>query len=436
MLIRFEASNYRSIAEGVELSMVAVDRDREAAREVPHLGESLLTLAAVYGPNASGKSNIVGALAWLRDAVEDSLRFWEDGIPLEPFVFGTGPEETSEFVIEATIDGVRFEYVVELDANQIRYEGLFHYPEKKRRRIFEREGLELKLQRGLGALSGTRELLTDRTLALSVARRFDVPLVANFAREILRIQVLGQTLVNGSPGFLFGGRRPRSRRGGRATTLWFDKPDDDQPSLFSSVEEDGKWPTLNRREQALALLRLADLGIEDVVIDEQEVVYSSSGDTRTQRRLRLVHRSGGSATPIEFSAESEGTRTWFRLIGPVLTALQSGSMVIFDELDASLHPTLSAELLRVFRSPVTNPHGAQLIFTSHDTSLLNHLNRDEVWLTEKRLDGSTRLGALAEFAGERVRKSQNLENAYLHGRFGALPQVDQTEFLRALGLIG
>lgn len=74
----------------------------------------------------------------------------------------------------------------------------------------------------------------------------------------------------------------------------------------------------------------------------------------------------------------------------MLTALQTGSVVIFDELDASLHPTLSVELLGIFRSPVTNPHGAQLIFTSHDTSLLNHLNRDEVWLTEKRLDGSTR----------------------------------------------
>lgn len=82
------------------------------------------------------------------------------------------------------------------------------------------------------------------------------------------------------------------------------------------------------------------------------------------------------------------------------------------------------------------PHGAQLVFTSHDTSLLNHLNRDEVRLTEKRPDGSTRLGALADFAGERVRRSQNLENAYLHGRFGALPQLDQTELLRALGLIG
>ncbi len=415
--------------------MVAVDRNREAAREAPHLGESLLTRAAIYGPNASGKSNVVGALAWLRDAVEDSLRFWEDEIPLEPFAFSGGPAESSEFVIETTVDGVRFEYILELDANHVIYEGLFHYPEKKRRRVFEREGSELKLQRGLGALSGTRELLTEQTLALSGARRFDEPLVTNFARDILRIQVLGQTPRRGRPGTFFGRSRPRFF-GRTDTTRWFDGPDIDQPSLFSLHGEGQKWPTLSKRQQALALLRLADLGIEDVVIDEQEV-FSTTGETRTQRRLRLVHRSSGNDfMPLDFSVESEGTRTWFGLIGPVLTALQSGSMVIFDELDASLHPTLSAELLRVFQSPVTNPYGAQLIFTSHDTSLLNHLNRDEVWLTEKRLDGSTRLGGLAEFAGERVRKSQNLESAYLHGRFGALPQVDQTEFLRALGLIG
>ncbi|MDG4763456.1 ATP-binding protein [Solwaraspora sp. WMMD406] len=299
--------------------MVAVDHDREAARPAPNLGEELLTLAAVYGPNAAGKSNVVGALAWLRDAVADSVRLWEDDIPVEPFAFATGSSGSSEFVIETTVDDVRFEYIVELDRRSVLYEGLFHYPQKKRRRIFEREGSELKLQRGLGGLSGIRKLLTARTLALSVARRFDEPLVTTFVSDILRIQMLGSEI-----------------------------------------------------------------------------------------------------------------KVWSALIGPVLTALQSGSIVVLDQVSARLHPTLSAELLRVFRSRTINPYGAQLIFTSHDTSLLNHLNRDEVWLTEKRPDGSTRLSALAEFAGERVRTSQNLESAYLHGRFGALPQVDRTEFRRAL----
>jgi hypothetical protein len=130
VLIRFGAKNYRSIWEPVELSMVAIDRDRAEARALPRLGESLLSLAAVYGPNASGKSNVVAALSWVRDAVQSSLRFWEDEIPIEPFAFAGGSALPSQFVVELAIDGVRFEYVLELDGEHVIYEGLFHYPEK------------------------------------------------------------------------------------------------------------------------------------------------------------------------------------------------------------------------------------------------------------------------------------------------------------------
>ena len=191
MLIRAEVANFRSILEPVELSMVAVDSDRDAARPVEGLGESLLAVAAVFGPNASGKSNVIAALTWLRDGVRDSLRFWDDGIPVEPFAFAGGQDRPTEFTVELVIAGVRFEYVVELDRDAIRYEALFNYPERKRRRVFEREGEELKLQRGLGGLSGTRELLTPRTLVLSAARRFDEPVVSEFAAELLAGQTRG-----------------------------------------------------------------------------------------------------------------------------------------------------------------------------------------------------------------------------------------------------
>jgi predicted ATPase len=421
MLIRFEVANFRSILEPVELSMVAVDRERPAARPVPNLGESLLPVAAIYGPNASGKSNVLAALTWLVTAVRDSLRVWDDEIPVEPFAFDAGPDRPSEFTVESVIAGVRFEYVVELDRQTVHYEGLFHYPEKKRRRIFERDGDDLKLQRGLGGLAGTRDLLTPRTLALSVARRFDEPLVSRFAKSLMATRTLGLRpaswrLVAGPPML--------------STRRWFE--DKRYPGPARDAQQD--------RARALALLQLADLGIDDVLIDEEEVVFSSTevdaDRTRTRQRIRLVHRTATGPTPLDFEAESEGTRTWFQLIGPVLSALKSGDLLLFDELDASLHPTLCAELIRLFHDPATNHAGAQLIFTSHDTSLLNHLNRDEVWLTEKQEDGTTRLGALAEFRGERVRKSQNLERAYLHGRFGALPDVDRTAVLRALGLIG
>ncbi|WP_433343142.1 AAA family ATPase [Micromonospora sp. CA-111912] len=434
MLIRFEAANFRSILDPVELSMVAVDRDRVEARDAPNLGESLLPVAAVFGPNASGKSNVIAALTWLRDAVADSLRFWDDRIPVERFAFSDGQERPSEFTVESVVAGVRFEYVLELDEAAVRYEGLFHYPEKKRRRIFEREGVSLTLQRGLGNLSGTRELLTDRSLALSIARRFDEPLVSDFASALLGIQTLGQLPTQGS---MFA--RLNRAASSRSTLRWFEEPSEVGQSAPSGLDNRPEAFDSDRA-QALALLRLADLGIEDVVFEEHDGgLFRADGEpdrVLKQRRVRLVHRTAQEALPFEFSAESEGTRTWFQLIGPVLSSLRSGSLLLFDELDASLHPTLSMQLIRLFHDPTTNPAGAQLIFTSHDTSLLNHLNRDEVWLTEKTADGATRLGALAEFAGERVRRSQNLEKAYLHGRFGALPDVDRTDMLRALGLIG
>ena len=133
--------------------------------------------------------------------------------------------------------------------------------------------------------------------------------------------------------------------------------------------------------------------------------------------------------------ESAGTQTWFRLIGPALAALRNGRILLLDEIDASLHPRLSVRLIEMFQDPQTNTRGAQLVFTSHDTSLLNNLNRDEVWLTEKTADATTRLVGLAEFGGERVRRSLNLERAYLQGRFGAVPAVDQVAVRRALGLV-
>ncbi|MDG4830910.1 ATP-binding protein [Solwaraspora sp. WMMD1047] len=406
--------------------MVAIDQDRPGVRAVPNINESLLPVAAIFGPNASGKSNIIAAMTWLRLAVLDSLRFWDDAIPTEPFAFADGRDRGTDFTLEAVIGGVRFEYVVDVDREAVRYEALFHYPEKKRRRVFEREGANLTLQRGLGRLSGTRELLTDRAMVLSAARRFGEPLVSDFASFVLSAQTFGQRVKRPS---VFG----------ISTRHWFEEPDDKGQEVLPGFD-DPRAEFAADRAQALALLRMADLGIDDVMIDEQDVALQSAdadpARVRRQRRIRLVHRSTDERIPFDLSAESEGTRTWFQLIGPVLSALKTGSLLLFDELDASLHPTLSAQVIGLFSDPDTNPRGAQLIFTSHDTSLLNHLNRDEVWLTEKGENGATRLGSLADFAGERVRRSQNLERAYLHGRFGALPDVDRTEVLRALGLIG
>src|SRR5690606_21602494 len=191
LLIRFEVENFRSILEPAELSMVAVD-DRPEVRAFPKFGASLVPVAGIFGPNASGKSNVLAALAWLRTAVRSSLRMWDDEIPVEPFAFGDAKSRDSSFALELEIDGIRFEYLLDVGRRRVSYEALFHYPEGRRRRVFEREANELTLQRGLGELSGTRTLLTDRSLALSIMRRFDEPITSAFSQAVVHLTSVGQ----------------------------------------------------------------------------------------------------------------------------------------------------------------------------------------------------------------------------------------------------
>ena len=170
-----------------------------------------------------------------------------------------------------------------------------------------------------------------------------------------------------------------------------------------------------RRDSALALLRFADLGIDDVQIVEDE-----DEDTRMsappRRQLRLMHRVAGPRGALRPRRRIGGNPDVVRPHRADAQRASSGQVLLFDEIDASLHPRLSARLLELFQDPETNPHGAQLIFTTHDTSLLNQLNRDEVWLTEKGRGRRQHLTALAEYGGDKVRRSLNLERAYLQGQ--------------------
>jgi uncharacterized protein len=412
MLLRFTVSNHRSILEPVELSMIAVDEDRPSARSFDLLNEKVLAVAGIYGPNASGKSNVLEALTWLSAAVGLSLRTWGDAIPRDPFKFAAGPEQPSIYEIEMMSKDVRYAYTLEVTDAAVLSESLVSYPKRQPRTLFEREGMEISFRRGLSNTIGTRELLTPTTLALSAIMRFEEPEISPFGRDLRFIRDLG-----------FNHRRSWRRPLSLSTST---------SRIFN--DEDSFDIPLDMRNSAFAMLRLADLGIEEVrAVADSET--TPSGRLVERRKLVFLHRSEGQEIQFDLEDESAGTRTWFRLIGPALNALRRGRILLFDEIDASLHPRLSVRLLELFQDPVTNPYGAQLIFTSHDTSLLNFLNRDEVWLTEKGGNGTTSLTALAEFGGEKVRRSLNLERAYLQGRFGAVPEPDQIALRRALGLV-
>lgn len=410
MMLRFQVSNHRSILDPVELSMIAVDDDRPATRGFERLQERALTVAGIYGPNASGKTNVLDAIAWLSNAVARSLRSWEEEVPRDPHRFGDAPTEPSTFDLDLMVDGVRYSYWLEVDDSGVQYESLFSYPERRRRTLFEREGENVEFRRGFEAVRGIRELQTPTTLTLSTAMRLRSHPAVKVGRAISRIGVLGL----------------RRRQPMRALPVF--PPSPSTARLFLEDRDEMRHRSISNeahRRSALEMLRWADPGIDHVRVEE---------DADQRRQIQLVRQLDDEPVGLDIEDESDGTKRWFRMLGPVLGTLNQGHVLLCDEIEASLHPELSARLIKLFQDPTVNPSGAQLIFTTHDATLLNWLNRDEVWLTEKSKGLVTSLKAIAEYSGERVRKSVNLEKAYLRGRFGAVPEIDQIAVREAIGL--
>jgi hypothetical protein len=203
------------------------------------------------------------------------------------------------------------------------------------------------------------------------------------------------------------------------------------------------------RDRVQALIEFADTGISGLEIsrrdlpeDERKTInavmaalkesdpekYSSISldppEFPAIQEVRMVHTGiGGRRYPMDESKESDGTQAYFSAIGPVLRALSNSTVLIIDELESSLHPLLARELVRIFNSPDLNPKGAQFIFTTHNSNLLDLdlLRRDQIWFTEKTTDGATNLYPLSDY---QPRTNQNIEAGYLGGRFGAIPFLD------------
>ncbi|WEH35209.1 ATP-binding protein [Streptomyces sp. AM 4-1-1] len=420
MLLRFQVTNHASLLEEQELSLVAADRHPERAEcPSPGGGEFVVPVVAVYGTNASGKSNVIDSLGWMRSAVLSSFRRWDPsgGVPRRPFALGHGAaDRPSSFAADFVVGGVHHQFGFSVDDEQVTEEWLYYYPEGRQRRLYER-GADGEVVFGRW-LTGRRkliaELLRPNSLYLSVAAaqgHDQLSAVFRWFRSGLRMAT----------------DHDFARRLDHTVRLCLEGRDRQQPHPVSD------------------LLRFADLGVsgleiqdwdENVRADHQRITQAlreALGDkVRVQedskQRIRVEHRTAEGVFPLDLAYESSGTRTWIGLIGPVVTTLAEGGVLCVDELDARLHPYLVDALVGVFQSPETNSGGAQLIFSTHEAALLGRnvrtqLFRDQVWFTEKDPDTlATRLFPMTEFS---VRDSaDNLEKRYLGGRYGAVPHLD------------
>jgi AAA15 family ATPase/GTPase len=403
MLIEFRVENHRSLRDEQVLTMES-GRGGEAAdprpRQVEGTQISLLPVIAVYGANASGKTNVLLALAFMRDAVLNSFNEWgpDQEISRNAFAWGKYQHELSRFDVTFLLSGVRYEYGFCLSNTAVEEEWLFAWPNGKKQVWFEREASLFKFGDHLKGDNRIIEGVTrGNALFLSTAVQFKHQQLHPIFSWFRTIQTLNF------------GDSPSLPLTEHAMARLFDR----QRSLFDDDLPD------TMQERFLGLLRNADLGIVGL-----KVIPRDSSDSRRRPRFEVKHQSEVGDAWLPLTEESKGTRTLFRAGIPILQTIEQGGVLLVDELEASLHPMLAQHIVRQFNDPVTNPLNAQLIFTTHDTNLLGTtlgdpaLRRDQIWFTEKDPAGATGLYPLTDF---KPRKAENLERGYIQGRYGAIP---------------
>lgn len=424
MLLEFNVTNYRSLRDTQVFSMAAstyfkeMDEQNTFDTDIKGLPK-LLRSAVIYGPNASGKSNLLASLRFMQFMVRSSAKEIQEGekLDVQPFLFDkSSKNNATEFEVIFIEGTVRYQYGFASNKARVVREWLIAYPEGRPQKWFEREYDETSNEDiytfGSKFLGGRlrqewKRATRNNALFLSVAVQFNSeqlkPVFYWFQK---RLRIIPSHIFFLSPGYT------------------------------ASICE-----TEEGRSKVLDFLNAADLSIADINIEKKVFSFEDLPDDmpmelKEQLRKKMkgedalerldckfIHKNmeTGEDVPISIEEESDGTKNLFSFAGPWLDVIGSDKVLFVDEIDSSLHPLIVHQLVRLLHNSKSN---AQLVFTTHDTTILSHnvMRRDQVWFMEKDTNNASRLYSLSDF---KVRKKESLENGYLQGRYGAIPFIKE-----------
>lgn len=419
-ILRFTVENHGSFRNEAELSLV--QRRLRTSRPLDgKWADYTSRVAALYGANASGKSQLLDGLRYFQAMVQHSATTWVERKHLPRSYFRLDKESRerpSSYVLDFVLDDTRFEYGFSVTADSIDGEWLYFYPTGRKRVLFERDrdgGLEFgrALKGGevtLGRVTGSRELALSKG---AVLKNRQLSRIAHHIVDRIDIAKFGEM-----------DREQRLR-------------------AFTNDLSEGVFAL----EDLRTMLKVADVGIAGADVAEKEAdpaftkvlraVYQATDhdvdDDQLSKilaetsRVLLFEHLGLNDTVYSLPSElqSTGTLTWLSLAAPAIAAIKNGGVLVVDELDASLHPQLAQVMIQMFKDETVNRRYAQLIFTTHDTYFMSptsdvRLTPEEVFLVEKNREGVSEVFSLADFP---TRKEQNLSRRYLQGRYGAVPAV-------------
>lgn len=412
MVLEIRISNFFSIKDEIVLDLRAANINTQKAKRLKNNvfefnKTKVLKTVAIYGANASGKSNIINAIRFCNAMIFQSHLHNENTIfNFKPFKFQGYKNKPSKYFIRFISGGIEYEYAFSLTQNQIVTESLFYYPQGRIKKIFirdERLGTTKKEKYSFGSVirrpMDVAENTSDKTLYISRASQMDRDIAKEIFNYFNTVFVLGY-FHNRSVEFLFN----------------------------------------NHKDLLLQALKIADSDIVDVKIKkEKRTGKNVSFDLTTNQasivdmehehlKITTFHRSAPN-TPFDFETEeSDGTKKLFFAMLTIIDIIKNNKVLLVDEIGESLHTSIVEYILALFNES----KNAQLIFTTHNTKLLdlNKLRKDQIYFTDKNSMGATELYSLYDFND--FRDTMDAEKAYLQGRFDAVPFVEPVETLNEL----
>jgi AAA15 family ATPase/GTPase len=413
MLIEMRLRNYKCFRDEQVLSMIATSDNShpENITEATSLSKlNILRTVAIYGANASGKSKLMEAIQFIDNFVLTSfLRKPNASIPVASFIYAEAAQNTpTDFEVTFVQKNIRYQYGFSVDQKRVYKEWLFFWPRGRQATYFERayDHVSDTDQYKFGdLLKGEKERIAESTR--SNALFLSTAVFLNHAQ----LQNVYDWFAEGLRGW---------------------SSNDIPLETVAKIIKQEKY-----KSAIISFLRSVDISIEDYEVHEEKLALSEDAshaireavsrlyeDGQVPQRIRVImirkDEEGNSFALDLEKDESEGTKRFFKLSALILLSLEKTGVLYIDELDASFHPLLTRKIIKLFHNPQVNCNQVQLIFNTHDTTLLDPdlFRRDQIWFVEKKPDNASEIYSLAEFS---PRKNEALAKGYLQGRYGAVP---------------
>ena len=419
MLLSFTVGNFRSFKGSKTFSMKAasIQEHKDFVRESNNT--KLLPVAAVYGANSSGKSNLLSALKTMKNTLLSSVKTNPtEKLKTDTFKLDEEyPQKPTLFDVVFSTNGTTYRYGFEYTETSITGEWLYTLNNDREKNLFIRNSEGIGVTKDFPEGKDKEEATAENRLFLSLVAQLNGKTALAVMKWFEDLRIISGVYDSSFKDYSF-------------KYLFADNPQSQLAQTFVNSMDLG-FTSLRKDESKEKEYDLSNTNNKNILdrVFEKYMLNWPALKIQTGHKVLLKDGSFTEAFFPNDEMESEGTKKIINMSGPIVDSIINGGIIVVDEFDAKLHPLLTKKIIDIFNSPETNPNNAQLIFATHDTNLLSNkiFRRDQIWFAEKnREDESTDIYPLSEIKeqnGDKIRNDRIYEKDYINGKYGAIPYL-------------